>query len=65
MKLISFLPLQDHGTATSQTVTERGHGGTIVMMEEETATAIAMTTGTAGIALTTRTAETMIEEVSF
>ncbi|MEQ2273042.1 hypothetical protein XENORESO_020708 [Xenotaenia resolanae] len=45
---------KDHGTGTSQTVTERGHGGTIVMMEEETATVIAMTTGTA---------ETMIEEV--
>ena len=40
--------LQDHGTVTSQIVTGMDHGGmVIVMMEEETATGIAMMTGTA------------------
>lgn len=60
-----FSSSQDHGTGMSQTVTERGHDGTIAMMEEETAIVIAMTTETVGTAMTTGTAETMIEEVSF
>lgn len=53
--LLQFL--QDHGTVMSQIVTEMDHAGTTtVMTEEETATGIAMMTGTA---------ETMIEEVCY
>lgn len=51
-------------TATSRTVLEMAHDGTTtVMMEEETATGIAMMTGTAGNAMTTGTVETTTEEV--
>ena len=47
--------IQDHGTATSRAASETGRGGTTTaMMEEETASAIAMMTGTV---------ETSIEEV--
>lgn len=44
-----MMPLErDHGTAMSQIVTEMAHGGTMTaMMEEETATGNAMTTGIA------------------
>lgn len=52
---VLVLMLQDHGTATSRTASETGRGGTTTaMMEEETASAIAMMTGTV---------ETSIEEV--
>lgn len=48
--------LQGHGTATSPIVSETLHGGiTIVSTGEETATGIAMMTGTVGIATTTGT----------
>lgn len=59
--------LQDHGTGTSPIVTEMVHDGiTIATMEEETATGIATTIGTAGTAMMTETAETetTIKEVS-
>ena len=57
--------LQDHGTVTSRIVTEMARGVTmIVTKEDETATGIAMRTGTVEIAMTTGTVETLIEEVS-
>lgn len=54
--------LQGLGTASSPIVLETLHGGiTIVSTGGETATGIAMTTGTVGIATTTETVETTIK----